>query len=83
VIGMRGRPVLLRNCSLLHRAAFGSDRGRNPFLRWLQFGATGVFVTEPENEIFVSFGQSALIPGTTFEPQSSQLSIRLGQTLRF
>ena len=38
---------------------------------------------EPGNEIFVSFGQSALIPGTTFEPQSSQLSIRLGNTFRF
>ncbi len=38
---------------------------------------------EPGNELFVSFGQSALVPGTTFEPQSSQLSIRLGQTLRF
>ncbi len=38
---------------------------------------------EPGNEVFVSFGQSALIPGTTFEPQSSQLSIRLGNTFRF
>jgi len=38
---------------------------------------------EPGNEIFVSFGQSALIPGTAFEPQTSLLSIRLGHTLRY
>ena len=38
---------------------------------------------QPGNEIFVSLGQSALIPGTTFEPQSTQLSIRLGHTLRY
>ena len=38
---------------------------------------------EPGNELFVSFGQSALIPGTAFEPQSSQLSIRLGNTFQF
>jgi hypothetical protein len=38
---------------------------------------------EPGNEIFVSIGQNALIPGTSFEPQTSQVSIRLGHTLRF
>jgi hypothetical protein len=38
---------------------------------------------QPGNEIFVSLGQSAFIPGTTFEPQISQLSIRLGHTFRY
>ena len=38
---------------------------------------------EPGNEIFVSIGQNALVPGTSFEPQTSQVSIRLGHTLRF
>jgi hypothetical protein len=38
---------------------------------------------EPGNELFVSIGQNALIPGTTFEPQTSQVSVRLGHTLRF
>ena len=38
---------------------------------------------EPGNELFVSLGQNALIPGTSFEPQTSLFSIRLGHTLRF
>jgi hypothetical protein len=38
---------------------------------------------EPGNEIFVSFGQAALIPGTTFHPRSSQAVIRLGHTFRY
>ena len=38
---------------------------------------------QPGNEIFVSLGQSAFIPGTTFEPQTTQLSIRLGHTFRY
>jgi hypothetical protein len=38
---------------------------------------------DPGNEIFVSLGQNALIPGTSFEPQTSLVSIRLGHTLRF
>jgi len=37
----------------------------------------------PGDEIFVAVGQSALIPGTTFEPQTTQVSIRLGNTFRF
>jgi hypothetical protein len=38
---------------------------------------------EPGNELFAGFGQSALIPGTTFQTGTSQLSIRLGHTFRF
>ena len=38
---------------------------------------------EPGNEVFVALGQSASIPGTTFEPQTSQFSFRLGHTFRF
>jgi len=38
---------------------------------------------KPGDEIFVSLGQSALIPGTTFEPQTTLASIRLGNTFRF
>jgi hypothetical protein len=38
---------------------------------------------QPGNEIFVGFGQSALIPGTTFRAQVSQFSLRLGHTFRF
>ena len=38
---------------------------------------------EPGNEIFVSLGQNALIPGTAFEPQTTLFSVRLGHTLRF
>lgn len=37
----------------------------------------------PGNDIFVGFGQTALIPGTDFEPQTTQFSIRLGRTFRF
>ncbi len=37
----------------------------------------------PGNDIFVGFGQSALIPGTDFEPQTTQFSVRLGRTFRF
>src|SRR5215471_3824270 len=37
----------------------------------------------PGDEIFVAIGQSAFIPGATFEPQSTQISIRLGNTFRF
>jgi hypothetical protein len=38
---------------------------------------------EPGQEIFAAFGQSALIPGTEFQPQTSQFSFRLGHTFRF
>jgi hypothetical protein len=38
---------------------------------------------EPGQELFISLGQNALIPGTTFEPQTSQFSIRLGHTFRY
>jgi hypothetical protein len=38
---------------------------------------------EPGNEIFVSLGRNALIPGKTFEPQTAPVSVRLGHTPRF
>jgi hypothetical protein len=38
---------------------------------------------QPGNEIFISVGQAALIPGTTFTPQISQAVIRLGHTFRY
>ena len=38
---------------------------------------------EPGNEIFVGVGHSALIPGTTFESRTTQMTIRLGHTFRF
>ena len=38
---------------------------------------------EPGQELFISLGQNALIPGTTFEPQTTQASIRLGHTFRY
>jgi len=37
----------------------------------------------PGDELFVAFGQTALVPGTRFLAQTSQLSIRVGQTFRF
>jgi len=37
----------------------------------------------PGDELFVAFGQTAIIPGTNFRAQTSTLSIRLGQTFRF
>jgi len=37
----------------------------------------------PGSEIFIAAGQSALIPATGFEAQVTQLSIRVGHTLRF
>jgi hypothetical protein len=37
----------------------------------------------PGDELFAVFGQSASIPGTTFLAENSQLSVRLGHTLRF
>jgi len=51
--------------------------------RSFSFSARYRWEYEPGDEIFVSIGQNALIPGTTFEPQTSQVSIRLGHTLRF
>jgi hypothetical protein len=51
--------------------------------RSFSFSARYRWEYEPGNEIFIAYGQSALIPGTTFEPQTSQLSVRLGHTLRF
>ncbi|HYK79838.1 MAG TPA: hypothetical protein VEU95_09415, partial [Micropepsaceae bacterium] len=51
--------------------------------RSLSFSARYRWEYEPGNEIFVSIGQNALIPGTSFEPQTSLFSIRLGHTLRF
>jgi hypothetical protein len=38
---------------------------------------------EPGQEIFASLGQAALIPGTTFTPQTTQAVIRLGHTFRY
>jgi len=38
---------------------------------------------KPGNELFVSLGQAAVIPGTTFTPNSAQAIIRLGNTFRF
>jgi len=37
----------------------------------------------PGDEFFAAFVQSGLIPGTTFRPQVSQFSLRLGHTLRY
>jgi hypothetical protein len=37
----------------------------------------------PGDELFAVFGQSASIPGTTLLAENSQLSLRLGHTLRF
>lgn len=50
-----------------------------------RFGASFLYrwEYEPGNELFIGFGQSALVPGTTFEPEISHLSVRLGQTFRF
>jgi hypothetical protein len=38
---------------------------------------------QPGSELFAAFGQSAIIPGTNFEAQTSQVSVRLGHTFRF
>ena len=51
--------------------------------RSFSFSARYRWEYEPGNEIFVSIGQNALIPGMSFEPQTSLFSIRLGHTLRF
>ena len=51
--------------------------------RGFSFSARYRWEYELGNEIFVSLGQNALIPGTTFQPQTSQASVRLGHTLRF
>lgn len=37
----------------------------------------------PGDELFVALAQTALIPGTQFRAQTTQLSIRLGRTFRF
>jgi hypothetical protein len=37
----------------------------------------------PGNELFVSLGQAAQIPGTAFTPNSAQAIVRLGNTFRF
>jgi len=49
------------------------------------FGFLGRFRWEfqPGSEFFVALGQSALIPGTDFRVQTTQLSFRVGHTLRF
>lgn len=49
------------------------------------FGFLGRYRWEfrPGSELFVALGQSAVVPGTDFRFQVSQLSIRLGHTLRF
>jgi hypothetical protein len=49
------------------------------------FGFLGRFRWEfqPGSEIFVALGQSALIPGTDFRFQTTQMSFRIGHTLRF
>jgi hypothetical protein len=51
--------------------------------RRFEFSARYRWEYRPGDEIFVSLGQSALIPGTTFEPQTTQVSVRLGNTFRF
>jgi hypothetical protein len=51
--------------------------------RSFSFSAAIAGNIEPGNELFVSLGQNALIPGTTFEPKTSQVSVRLGHTLAF
>ena len=37
----------------------------------------------PGNEVFLAFGQTALIPGTRFEAQTSVFTLRLGRTFQF
>ena len=37
----------------------------------------------PGSELFVALGQSAVIPGSVFRFQTTQLSVRLGHTFRF
>ena len=37
----------------------------------------------PGNELFVGLGQTATVPGNRFLAQTTQLSVRLGQTFRF
>jgi hypothetical protein len=37
----------------------------------------------PGNELFVGLGQTAIVPGTNFRAQTTQLSIRTGRTFRF
>jgi hypothetical protein len=51
--------------------------------RGVGFSARYSWEYEPGNVFFVAFGQSALIPGTTFKTGTSQLVIRLGHTFRF
>ena len=51
--------------------------------RSVGFSARYIWEYEPGNDIFVAFGQSAVIPGTTFRTGVSQLVIRLGHTFRF
>jgi hypothetical protein len=50
-----------------------------------QFGFSARYRWEyaPGDEIFASLGQSAAIPGTNFQAKETQLSLRVGQTLRF
>jgi hypothetical protein len=38
---------------------------------------------QPGQELFVSVGQAAFIPGEEFVPRSTQAIIRLGHTFRF
>jgi len=49
------------------------------------FGFLGRYRWEfrPGSEIFIALGQSAVIPGTDFRFQTTQLSIRLSNTFRF
>ncbi len=51
--------------------------------RGLGFSARYRWEYDLANEIFVAFGQSAQIPGTNFVAQQTQVSLRLGHTLRF
>jgi hypothetical protein len=37
----------------------------------------------PGDELFISIGQAAEIPQTTFRPQVTQAVVRLGNTFRF
>lgn len=49
------------------------------------FGFSARFRWEyaPGDELFAALGQTALIPGTNFRAQTTQLSVRLGRTFRF
>jgi hypothetical protein len=51
--------------------------------RGFGFSARYRWEYSPGNDLFVAIGQSALIPGTDFRPQTTQVSVRVGRTFRF